>query len=240
MADETPTIESASVAPESVPAVVEPVVSVEAVAPDALLEAAADATVTSEPDTAPVEAPTEPKVEEPAAEVKTEEPPVAEPAAPVYEAFKLPDGIVASQAQLEEFGGLAGKHSLTQEDAQSFIDLHASALKATAEAASQRQQDVFQETQQQWREDFYKSAGNRADTLADDAKLAIQKFTRTPAERKEVQDVLKYTGAGNHKAIIGILAAAGRVMRERAAPPRGLQPKGQPMRREDRRYAPKS
>lgn len=219
------------------------------VAADAPVAAApADSVVETAPEPvveAPVEATAEP-VAEPVVESAPEdakEPVVEtapEPVLPTYEPFTLPEGLQAAPEQLQAFSGLAGKHGLSQEAAQEFMDMHASALQGAQTAMDQRQRDVFSQTRRDFREDFYKSAGNRADTLANDAKFAIAQLVPDKKARAEVFSLLDYTGTGDHKAMIGMLAAAGKKLRERAAPPPPVPPKGAPERAADRRYAPRT
>lgn len=195
-----------------------PVESAIEAAPEPVVEAEVKAEPVAEPvvEAAPVEpAPVEgEKVAE-----GTVETPAVEAPAPTYETFKMPEGVQAAPEQIETFTGILGKYGLTQEAGQELMDLYGNAAKEAADAMVQRQQDVFAETQAQWVKDFDKSAGNKRDTILNDAKWAITNLVPDGNARKEVWQVLAYTGAGNNKHVINLLASAAKKMRERAAPP---------------------
>lgn len=227
---------------------------------EAVVQAPAAAEVAPEAAAAPiVETPAEPVAEAPA-EPKPAEAPVAEvakpvepakapeaakpevaveaeaPVAPVYEAFKLPEGLQVAPEQLETFTALLGENKLTQEAGQKFMDMHGEVLKKFSADMAQRQLDVFDETRAGWRKDFDKSAGNRRDTVLNDAKWAIEQIVPDETARKDLWNVLAFTGVGDHPAMINALAATAKKLRERAAPPRGVPPKGPPQRAADKRY----
>lgn len=235
MADEIAPVEAAptlvaEAAEAAAPAVVAPaVVAPVAEAPPAppaeatLPEAAAEQPVASEPVEATPEA------------VVAEEAP-AEPVLPTYADFKVPEGFSLPAERLTEFTGVLGKYGLTQEAGQELLDLHAATFAQFRDAIPQQQRDAFAETRRTWREDFYKSAGNRSGTMANDAKWAINQLVRDTAARTELHTVLDNTGAGDNKAVIGLLARAAKVMRERAAPPPNLPAKGQALTPAEKRY----
>jgi hypothetical protein len=220
------------VAPEA-PAVVE---AAPEAAPAAIVEAPAEPV--AEPAAEPVVEPAPVVAEAPKPEVAAEPAPAPEPI--VYQEFKLPEGIQAAPEQIEAFTGLASKFGLNQEAAQELMDLHSGVLKqftdGYAKQVDQRQLDVFAETRAGWRKDVDKRFGNRRDTTVNDARSAVDLLITDPKARKELRDVLDFSGVGDHPAIIGWMAAATKALRERAAPPKGLPPKGVPARAADRRY----
>ena len=148
------------------------------------------------------------------------------PATPTFEAFTLPEGFQAAPEQLESFHSVLGKYGLTQEAGQELIDLHATEIKRQVEAMAQQQLDTWQKTRAGWREDFFKTAGNRSDTIANDARFAIGELVKDANERKALHEVLAVSGVGDNKHVIKLLAAAGRRLRERSAPPPGLSQNG--------------
>ena len=213
-------------------------------------EAAPAATVEAAPEPAAEEpkpaedAPAEPeKAPEP---VKAEEPKpeaAAEPApeaAPAYAEFKLPEGLQVAPEQLEAFTGLLAEAKVSQETGQKFMDMHGQVLKQYAADLDQRQRDVFDETRADWRKLVDKQFGNRRNTVVEDAKWAIEQIVPNEKARKDLWGVLAFTGVGDHPALIGALASAAKLLRERAAPPRGLPPKGPPQRAADKRYGAQS
>ncbi len=84
--------------------------------------------------------------------------------------------------------------------------------------------------------DFAKSAGNRQTTLLQDAKWAVSELVPDPKARAEVWSVLSFSGIGDHKAIINLLAKAAGKMRERPAPTDGLTPSRNGQSKADQRY----
>ena len=194
-------------------------------------EAAADTGSAEKPAGEPATA----EGEKPAAEAAAEKP--AEPAAPTYTDFKIPEGLTVPEERLTEFTSVLAKNGLSQEAGQELLDLHANTLKQATEAMTQNQRDVFDKTRQNWREDFYKTAGNRSNTIIEDAKFAIKESFRDPKDRAEFYQMLNFTGAGDHKGFLYSYAALGRRLRERGAPAAAAPPKGQPMRPADRRYS---
>ena len=238
-ASETPVLESA---PASVPA---PAETAPVVAPsgDAAASAPAEAAVVAEPETQSPEA----AAAEPAAETPATESPTAEEAAPVeaaeaptYTAFTLPEGMAPDPERLSAFTELASKHALTQEVAQDLINLHTAELQRfaqdTQKALVDKQWDDFAKTRAGWRDDFAKQAGNRHDTILEDAKGAVALAIPNEDKRKAFWAAMEATGAGDHPDVINVFGTLGRKLRERAAPPNGLPPKTQPANPADRRY----
>jgi hypothetical protein len=140
-----------------------------------------------------------------------------------FDAFKLPEGFVAEKEIGDSFVGLLGDLKLNAEQGQKLLDLHASTFKAYQDRVAQKQQDEFEATKAAWAEDFYKTAGNRRDTIANDAKWAISQLVPDAGGRKELFNVLAFTGAGNHPALINLMAAAAKKMRERGPAPTPVQ-----------------
>jgi hypothetical protein len=195
------------------------------------------------PETPPAETATpEPSVVE--GEPKAAEPVVEaapEPEKPVYGDFKFPEGVSAQPEQIKAFTDLLGNVDVrTQEGAQALLDMHTQAMQDMAKTLQQQGQDAFQNMRRDWREDFYKRAGNRADTMANDAKWAIQELFPKTEDRKPFVELLAATGAGDNFSMISALSRVARRLRERGAPGTAIPAKEQPMRAADRRYAPRT
>lgn len=252
MAVEPVSGESASAAPveaAATPAVEAPVIETVAETPAAdppsqtqsAIETASDADVPPS-EAAPVEPKAEPAKEEakPAEEAKAAEADAetkpAEPVAPVYAEFKLPEGIQVAPDQIEAFTTTIGPMGLTQEQGQQLMDLHTAEIKKAADALTQRQIDTFADTRKSWVNDFAKQSGNRRDTILADAKTAITKAVPNAEARAELWNVLAFTGAGDHPAVINAFAALGKRLSERPAPPTPLPAKTGPTNPADRRY----
>ena len=177
-----------------------------------------------------------PEGEAPKAEGEDGAPAVAAPI--VYEDFKLPEGFQAAPEQITAFTGVLSEFGLNQEQGQKLMDLHAETLKKATAAMAEQQQDAFAKTQRTWREDFYKTAGNRADTMANDARRGIALLVPDAAARKELLYVIgeSCSGVGNHKALIGAFASAARKLSERGAGPSPQPTPRVPGDKAERRY----
>lgn len=232
----TPVTEAASASEAQTESVTEPLPS------ETVAEASADSAESTSAIEAATEAAPEAPAEPPKAEAASETP--AEPAQPeplVYQDFMLPEGMTVPEERMNEFKTLAGGLRIPQEEAQKFLDLHAGIVRQTQEAMDQRQRDVFAETRRAWVKDVDKTYGNRRDTVLGEAKWAIGELVKDETQRRELYDVLAFSGVGDHKAVINAFASAARRLRERAAPPTDLPPKGAPQTAADRRYgAPRS
>lgn len=228
-----PVVAAPVVAEAAAPAPAEVVV---AKAPDTPVEApAADAAPVAPAAEAPqTDKPAEPAEAAPAAED-------AKPIAPIYTEFKMPEGLKADTAVITAYTNVLGKHNISQEAGQELIDFHANAMKQAVEQMGQQQQDIFAETRRGWIKDFDKQAGNRRDTILNDAKFAVAEVVKDKKDREAFWSVLNFTGAGDHPAVINAWAKVGKRLREREAPPPGLPNNGaKGGRPEDRRYASKS
>ena len=171
---------------------------------------------------------------------QAEVPADAEPAAlPVYEDWTIPEGVTMPPEQIEAYNGLIGKFGLPQEAGQEIMDYGAQLIKQAHEQMAQQQVDAFESTRGDWRKEFDKQAGNRRNTILDDAKSAIRSAVPDEKARSELWNVLAFTGAGDHPAVINLLAAIGKRDRERGAPGPSIntQPNVSPAQR---RYAPRS
>lgn len=196
--------------------------------------APAEVAAPSEPEAAaPAETPVEGAAADPAAQAAAEpgaegeaKPEAEAPKAPAYTDFKMPEGVTADTAVLGAYTNILGKYGLSQEAGQELLDFHANTLKQAQEAMDQRQRDVFAETRAGWVKDFDKGAGNKRDTILNDAKWAITDLVKDTKQREALWNVLAFTGAGDHPAVINAFASAAKRLRERAAPPPGLPQNG--------------
>ena len=222
--------------PAQAPAVAETAAPAAEVAPPA--EAATTETVVAEATTEAEAAKPEAAKPEGEAEKKAEAAPEKPAEAPTYTDFKIPEGLTVPEERLIEFTGILAENNLTQEAGQKLLDLHAATIKQAQEALATNQRDVYTKMNRDWREDFNRHYGNRANTIADDARFAIREAVKDPKERAAVFAVLSedMTGAGNNRHVIGMLASLGRKFRERGAPAVAAPARGQPASRADRRY----
>lgn len=167
---------------------------------------------------APAEAPAEGAAAEAAPEAGAAEGEDAEVKAPAYTDFKIPEGIAAEPAVMSAYANILGKYGLTQEAGQELLDFHATSVKQAQTAMDQRQRDIFADTRAGWVSDFQKQFGNKADTVANDAKWAITELVKDQKQREALWNVLAFTGAGDHPAVVSAFASAAKRLRERSAP----------------------
>jgi hypothetical protein len=219
---------------EPAPVAVEPVAAAPAEGAAAVVEAAPTAEALVEPVT---EAPVEPVVDaEPAGGDPTKaadgkDPKVVEPAKPAepvvetapaepiaYADFTIPEGLVVEPKQIESFHGVLNKFGLNQEAGQELMDLHAATLKDAVTATEQRNADRFAEMRSDWVKQVDKQYGNKRDTVINDAKWAIETLIPDKKQREAVWGAMSLTGAGDHPAMVGLMAAVAKKLRERNAP----------------------
>ncbi len=224
---------AAEAAPEPVAAAIEPAADIAPVVAEAPVAEAAPSIIEGAAETPAAEA-TE-AVDEPAKVEAAPETPakdaekpkapaeaVAEAAAeaplPTYEDFTFPEGIQAAPEQIEAATGLFGKHHLSQEAAQEFVDLHSATITKMQADMVQHQTDVFEETKRGWRTEFAKEHGVRRDTVAGYAKDAVTLAYPNAEDRQRVWAAFRATGAGDHPAVVNTLARLYEKLSERAAP----------------------
>jgi hypothetical protein len=214
-------------APVAAPAAAEAAPATPTPAP--IVAPAVEAAPTPEP-AAPAPAPEvkaegAPEVEAPklelAAEEKKPEGAPAEAATqtpPVYAEFKMPEGFKAEPAQISAYSNILAKYSIPQEAGQELVDFHTNELKRYSEALAQQQRDTFAETRRGWVKQVDKEFGNRRDTIINDAKWAISEFGGDKKQLQQVWEVMAFTGAGDHPAVVRLLANMAKRLREREAP----------------------
>lgn len=199
----TPPSESPATASveENVLGDVKPEVVTEPAKPDAAKPEPKD---TPKPDTEP---PADTEAANPIEEIK--------PELPVYEEFKLPDGVNLDKEQVAEFSKLLGEiesgkldHAGFQEAGQKLVDL---ATKATTDSIN-RLNDYyvqFHENQKkEWFESFKKDpemGGENLDKTVDALRDAVEKYAGDEKQVAEFRSVMKETGVGNHPAVIRML-----------------------------------
>ncbi len=147
----------------------------------------------------------------------------AEPAPlPTYDAWELPEGVSLPDEALTGFNEIIGKRGLDQEAGQELIEFGTRFVQQERERIGQEQHDVFNATRADWRKSFETEAGNQRNTILQDAKSAIVSAIPDETQRAEFWNVLNFTGAGDHPAVIKVFAAIGKSARERGAPPTNL------------------
>lgn len=145
------------------------------------------------------------------------QPAAAQPAA--YSEFKLPEGVTVDADQLAAAQELFRASSLSQEQAQKFIDLAVS----REQDATHRGVRTFADMQSKWVSEIKADPDIGRDRLGvslASASLAIDRLG-VPG----LKDALNLTGAGNHPAIVKAFVRIGQMIQEdRFAPGRQSAP----------------
>jgi len=172
----------------------------------------------------------------PEAPAQTETAPAEEPPAIAYE-FTLPEGVKLEDKALEEFKSVLGEHRAQPELAQKLLDRHIAEVNRIHEQTQQRQHDVWETTQTQWRDQVKADpeiGGSRFETTITTCAGLVRNYGGSQQEIAELTQALNYTGAGNNPAIIKWIARIGAALKEgRPAP---SAPPAQPQTRAQRRY----
>lgn len=112
-------------------------------------------------------------------------------------AIKVPEGVTADPALMQDFAGLVGEMNLSQEQAQALVDLQVKAMQA--------QENQFVELRRNWVEEIKadpKYGGERLESTLQDAAAVVKRFD----ESGEVMKTLTASGFGDNPAIIKMLA----------------------------------
>jgi hypothetical protein len=133
------------------------------------------------------------------------------PAQVEYEAFAIPDGVVADESVLGEFKAVAKELNLSQKDAQRLADLSANmALK---------QQQAARDQQTQWAESAKTDKEFGGDAFS--GNLAVAKKALDTFASKELRGILDATGLGNHPEVIRTFVRIGKQISEDGSIVRG-------------------
>lgn len=171
---------------------------------------------------------TEPaKAAEPApGEKETVEGQSEEPAPPpTYEPFALPEGFQADPEQMGAFTSMLGDfetttkadHAAVQAFGQKLVEQHVADMQRTAQAVAEHYANAEAERRTAWKDAFLADpeiGGNRFQTTVDAALKFIRAHGGTDEQQAEFRKAMDETGAGNHPAVIRLLALAGKAMAE--------------------------
>lgn len=172
----------------------------------------------------PVEA--KPTEEAPKVEAKTPEGQSADPAPPpVYDAFKVPEGVSLDTERVTEFTKTlaeleqSGKvpHELVQQFGQKAVDMYVTEVKRATDAQTESYLKIWNDQKIAWKDAFLKDpeiGGNRFQTTVDSALTFIRTHGGTSEQQTEFKTLMESSGLGNHPAMIRLLANAGRTMAE--------------------------
>ena len=125
-----------------------------------------------------------------------------------YADFTVPEGMELDKEAAEAFSPVAKELNLTQEQAQSLVNLQSEQVQKMAKA----QEETWAETTTKWREDAKSDkefGGEAFDENVGKAKHALDEIG-TP----ELRDLLDVTGTGNHPEVIRLLVKVDKLIGE--------------------------
>ncbi len=181
------------------------------------------------------EKPAEQKAEEKPAEAPKVEP---EKPAPVEYKYELGDDLVLNDERRGEFHGVLDAYRADPANVQPLIDFHRKTMADYAQAVSDRQHKVFNDTRAGWNKEIMsdeqlggsgfettKIAVARArDMLTSDAPVGSEQYRR---DQLAVDQFMRVTGAGDHPVFWKMLHNASRRILERDSseiPHEGITP----------------
>jgi hypothetical protein len=168
----------------------------------------------------PGDKPAEPKADGTAPVVEA---PAEKPPAPVYDAFKAPDGFALDDKKVGEFSSMLGEfevgakadHVQTQAFGQKLVDFYTSEVQRIGEHVAQHQIDVWNRLNEQRINEFKADpqlGGNRQDTTLGNAKYVIEAFagdlTKPPGDPSRLsaaQEILRVADAGGVSNFVGFI-----------------------------------
>ncbi|MDA0798716.1 MAG: peptidase [Chloroflexi bacterium] len=133
-----------------------------------------------------------------------------ESAPDAYEAFKLPEGAEADEAQLAAFNEVARELNLSQDAAQKLIDFEVERVKQQQESAAKYWTDQIAEWLVTSKSDPEIGGKGWNDTLKH-ANVFVAQFGNDG-----LREVMETIGLGNHPEVLRAFARAGRAMSEDA------------------------
>lgn len=158
----------------------------------------------TEPTAAPAAAPAggNPQGQQPAGEAKTEP-----AAAPEKYDFAMPEGFELNQEVAGEFEAYARELNLPQDKAQAVVDMGVKLMQS----AQSKQAEMYQQTQEQWRNEVVNDKEIGGQALAENLSYAAKVLdTFAP----DLRGVLDETGLGNHPAFVKAFVKIGKAISE--------------------------
>lgn len=126
------------------------------------------------------------------------------------ESLKLPEGWTLDSEMLEGFKPLAEELELSQDKAQSLIDMHVQSMQKAADTVTEQ----FETKQQETRDTWMKAVNTDPElSKPENQKLAASVLGRFGAD-KELYTALNETGMGNHPGLLRVLVKVGGMLSE--------------------------
>ena len=175
---------------------------------ESLLTGQASTEAGTQPATEPTQAPAagqeggNPQGQQPAGEAKTE----AATAPEKYD-FAMPEGFELNQEVAGEFEAYARELNLPQDKAQAVVDMGVKLMQS----AQSKQAEMYQQTQEQWRNEVVNDKEIGGQALAENLSYAAKVLdTFAP----DLRAVLDETGLGNHPAFVKAFVKIGKAISE--------------------------
>jgi hypothetical protein len=170
--------------------------------------------------------PTQAPAVDPAAKPGEQPNPEAPAVAPTYQAFEMPEGLVANSEKMEAYTGVLGKYGISQEAGQELVNLHADAMKAYAEQTLRDQHKTFNETRQKWANEVRADPelGGSGHQTAMTAIARMRDLLVSEKDMPAFNEFLRITGAGDHPQFLKLLHKVAGYFDEPPLPPPNPRP----------------
>lgn len=157
---------------------------------------------------------------------KPAEQPVQPQLATTYQAFEMPEGLVAAPEKMEAYTGVLGKYGISQEAGQELVNLHADAMKNFAEETLRNQHKAFNETRSKWANEVRADPelGGAGHQTAMTAVARMRDLFVAEKDLPAFNEFLRVTGAGDHPQFLKLLHNAARHFDEPPLPPPNPRP----------------
>lgn len=168
--------------------------------------------------------------------------------APTYE-FKFPEDVAVDPERVTKMSELIGSleldakldHAKASEFGQKALDFHLAEMQRVVSEIDQQGRQAWTEMREGWRNTFKSDpelGGNRQQTTLAACTRVIDQFGGSEQQRAELRQILGTTGAGDHPALIRLLANVGKQLGE-GRPVPAVVPKSPvvPSRKERRYHA---
>jgi len=158
--------------------------------------------------------------EESKADAKPEETKVL----PSYEPFNLPENISMDAEPVAEFTKLLGEletskldHDGYQATGQKLIDMHLKGVQESINRLNDYYTSFHEHQKAEWFNAFKNDpeiGGEKITETVDNLRNAVEVYGGTPEQVTEFRQIMKYTGVGNHPALIRILSNMDKAIRK--------------------------
>lgn len=125
-----------------------------------------------------------------------------------YEDFKLPEGFEKDPEVMDEFSTLAKELNITQEKAQTLVDLQTKLAKKQADVAAKKWSDI----QDGWRKSAREDAEYGGKNF--DASIGIAVNALNTFGNDKLKEVIEQTGMGNNPEFIRFMFKVGKAISE--------------------------